>query len=231
VLEAVAALGASVQQVGEHGSPTLLPEREIAEADLVIGYGRSALAGLACGRPTFVHDHRGADGWVTGETYPRFEADGFAGLATDGDLAPAALRRAFMAYDPALGATGRKLVLVHHNAFKHAAELSGVLKDLTPRPQLDDDAAGELARLSRLQWESEWRSNVLQEEVSDLGERLRRAEDAASKSDRRAAALADELRLLKQTRRYRLAPCWPARWTCCARGAVRAARRSAAPRD
>lgn len=47
----------------------------------MIGLGRSALEGIAAGRPVIVHGVPGADGWVTPERYPAMESDGFAGLA------------------------------------------------------------------------------------------------------------------------------------------------------
>ena len=49
----------------------------------------SSATGARCSRrwrwagPAYVWDTRGGDGWVTPETYPALEADGFTGAATD----------------------------------------------------------------------------------------------------------------------------------------------------
>ena len=42
----------------------------MADADIVVGYGRSVLEAMAMGRAAYVWDHAGGDGWVTPETYP-----------------------------------------------------------------------------------------------------------------------------------------------------------------
>jgi hypothetical protein len=196
----------------------LHPERAIADADAVFGYGRCVLEGLACGRAAFVLDHRGADDWVDQQSYARMESDGFAGLVEPRELDEDQLRRAIERYDPRLGAQGRKLVAVHHNAFAHAARVSEILKQLPTPPEMESSAALELARLSRLQWESEWRCSVLLDDVADLQvrsqyheerarayqERATKAEQLLRSAEERERASIERLEALTATRRYRL---------------------------
>jgi hypothetical protein len=56
-----------------HPEPTTEVAEVMAEADIVVGYGRTILEAMACGRPAYVHDHSGSDGWVTAETYERWK--------------------------------------------------------------------------------------------------------------------------------------------------------------
>ncbi len=70
-------LGLELVRLGASGTPTLDPQGEMADADIVVGYGRSVLEAMALGRAAYVWDYAGGDGWVTPETYPALEADGF----------------------------------------------------------------------------------------------------------------------------------------------------------
>lgn len=205
VIAALERAGMEASQLGWHGRSDAHPERALAGADVVVGYGRCALEAMASGRPTYVLDHRGGDGWVTSESYPRLEANGFAGTATDESLDVDALTAAFRAYDPELGELGRKLVARHHDAFHHAIELSEALKRLAAPAPLEPSAATELGRLSRLQWESEWRAGTLLDEVGDVHERLRTADEELHAARERIAQLEREHAELRATRRYRLA--------------------------
>ena len=65
-------------QVG-YPDPTMTVAKEMCEADIIVGYGRTILEAMACGRPAYVHEHSGSDGWVTANSYVQLEADGFAG--------------------------------------------------------------------------------------------------------------------------------------------------------
>ena len=85
------------------------PELEIADADIVVGYGRSALEGMAAGKAVYVYDHGGGDGWVTAESYPALEANGFAGSATDDVIDKERLRADLLAYDADMGLVNREL--------------------------------------------------------------------------------------------------------------------------
>ena len=101
-------LGVEVVQVGAHTTPTLTPRDEIAAADIVVGKGRSVLDAMSCGRPAYVYDVHGADGWVTAESYDGIESDAFAGQAFPGIVDAERLRRDLEAYDPAMGHVNRR---------------------------------------------------------------------------------------------------------------------------
>ena len=60
-------LGLEVAQVGTVTRPTMQPEDEIAAADIVVGKARAVLDAMACGRPAYVYDAFGGDGWVTAD--------------------------------------------------------------------------------------------------------------------------------------------------------------------
>lgn len=92
-VEAFESLGIECLQIGSHGRlATPTPEQAMGDVDIVVGYGRSVLEGMASGRAAFVYDHSGGDGWVTAESYRMLEANGFAGSASDVALDPIALR-------------------------------------------------------------------------------------------------------------------------------------------
>ena len=62
---------------------------------------------MACGRPAYVYDVFGGDGWVTAETYDAIEADAIAGQAFPGVIDADRLRNDLDAYDPAMGHVNR----------------------------------------------------------------------------------------------------------------------------
>lgn len=128
--------------------PTTEVAAEIAKADIVVGYGRSILEAMACGRPAYVHDHSGSDGWVTAESYDRLEADGFAGTGVRRTPGVDQLRRDLLRYDPALGRVGQDLARTHHDARLVAAELVALVKRMEPPSNRHDPAA--LAALRNL---------------------------------------------------------------------------------
>jgi Glycosyl transferase family 2 len=204
LLEVCAELGLDCRQLGAHGAAAhAQPEIELADADIVVGYGRSALEGMACGRAVYVFDHSGGDGWVTGESYPRLEANGFAGSASDEAIDRARLRRDLRAYTPDMGLANRELARVNHDAIRCAADLVTVLQT-APRPvSYDEQPLREIARLQRLQWQVEGRAALLRVENEELRERL---EDLQREQTRALDAehnLLDKLERLKATRRYR----------------------------
>jgi hypothetical protein len=81
--EVARARGIELDQVGLPGRQQDAVEDAIGAADVVVGYGRAILEAMACGRAAYVLDRNGGDGWVTPETYPALEADGFARTGTD----------------------------------------------------------------------------------------------------------------------------------------------------
>ncbi len=123
-------------------APTVNPAPEMARADIVVGYGRSILEAMACGRPAYIHEHSGSDGWVTAAAYERLEADGFAGTAGRAHPDIAALRADFAAYDPELGRVGQDLVRMHHDARQVVAGVVQKIAALAQAPVAAPDALG-----------------------------------------------------------------------------------------
>ncbi|MEA2158439.1 MAG: hypothetical protein QOD66_819 [Solirubrobacteraceae bacterium] len=120
-------------EIGGDRASLAVPQ-SIAAADIVVGYGRSAIEGMACGRPVYVHDHSGTEGWVTRESYAALEAGGFAVSDERRGHDIADLRRDLEAYDSELGRVGHELARAHHDAREHAAQLVEVMRRLRPAP-------------------------------------------------------------------------------------------------
>ncbi len=212
-------LGLECVQVGRHGNADTEPEIAINRADIVMGYGRSVLEGMACARAAYVFDHLGGDGWVTPERYPALEADGFGGRAEPEPINRRRLREDLLGYTPEMGLENRDLVVHQHDASRHAQELSVALKRLAPRAPVDAPL-GEMARLVRLQWQSDSRAGMLAVENAILVEERERERSVAAEQagslversrrereelERHIGKLEREMRDLKSTRRYRLA--------------------------
>jgi hypothetical protein len=124
----------------------------LADAEIVIGYGRSILEAMASGRAAYVYDWKGGDGWMTPDSYTAIEADGFAGSA-GGSIADAAqLTADLRRYSAGMGPVNHDLVMANHKASEHAqrlVELFGRLAQPPPRPPAP---LQEMARLVRLEW-------------------------------------------------------------------------------
>ncbi len=144
----------SWRQVGVHGDLLADPTGAIADADVVIGQGRSILEGMACGRAAWVYGPIAGDGWVTASSYPALEADGFRGRATDAVLDAGSFARAIEEYDPQMGTANRKLVTLHHSAYEHAISMVGVL-ERSPAGRRIDAPLRELARVVRTQYHAQ----------------------------------------------------------------------------
>ncbi|HEY6779704.1 MAG TPA: hypothetical protein VI111_02050 [Thermoleophilaceae bacterium] len=201
LLEVCGELGLECRQLGAHGvTAHAQPEIELADADVVIGYGRSALEGMACARAVYVYDHSGGDGWVTAETYPRLEANGFAGSATEVTIDRARLRRDLRAYSPDMGLANRELVRVNHDAIRHTADLVELLSAAAPPATYEQEPLAEIARLRRLQWQVEGNAALLRTENEELRERM---EGLLQEKSAVTHELLDEITALKSTRRYR----------------------------
>ena len=110
------AAGIELVLAGARSTPTATPERTIADADVVFGLGRCVLEAMACARAAYVYGVAGGDGWVTPESYPAIEANGFAGTATPDVIDPDRLTADLRAWTPDLAAAGRALVTAHHDA-------------------------------------------------------------------------------------------------------------------
>lgn len=125
-------LGLELTSMGATSTTSVTPQQRIANADIVVGYGRSVLEGMVMGRAAYVWDRAGGDGWVTPESYPALEANGFAGAASDKIVGAERLREDFAAYTPELGALGYDLVRKHHSAAHHAEQLVALLERSAP---------------------------------------------------------------------------------------------------
>lgn len=140
-------LGLELTSMGATSATSVTPQERIAAADIVVGYGRSILEGMVMGRAAYVWDHGGGDGWVTPESYPALEAEGFSGAATDAILDADRLREDFAAYRPELGPLGYDLVRQHHSASRHVEALVPLLERAAPpAPDPVNETLGLLVR-------------------------------------------------------------------------------------
>lgn len=121
-------LGLELMRMGIQANASVTPQDVIAQADIVVGYGRSVLEGMVMGKAAYVWDRAGGDGWVTPETYPALEADGFSGAATGTLIDTERLREDFAAYRPELGTLGYDIVRDRHSAARHTEELVALLE-------------------------------------------------------------------------------------------------------
>lgn len=178
--------------IGDRHDPVHEPAAAVAAADIVVGKGRVAVEAMAWGRPTYVYDAFGGDGWVTPASYAAMEADAFAGQSSPGPVDAAALRRDLERYDPALGVVGRELAVTHHGARRHAHELVALFRRLAPDARPSATPAGEIARLSRLRWHAEREAYGLRQALDELAEQARAATDdaGAARAAERAARTA-----------------------------------------
>ena len=181
--------GLQVVQAGLLSEPTWDPVATIAEADIVVGKGRAVLEAMSCGRAAFVYDAFGGDGWVTAESYPRLEADGFAGQAEPGVMDAAALRAALDRYDADMGRVNRELVLKHHSVRRHTGVLVQLMSGRMPSEQKATSWGEELARVSRLRWHAEAEAVSLRRQLDTLSGRAHLAEAEAEALRARIAEL------------------------------------------
>lgn len=191
--EVCAELGIEFARVGGPGRDSVQPEEEIAGADIVVGYGRSILEGMAMGKAAYVWERAGGDGWVTPETYEALEADGFSGAASDGVIDRERLREDLAAYRPELGDLAFDLVRQHHSATKHAEALLGLLAAGEP-PRAPEGfetiallARGEQRAVIRADG-AEYANGRIWDERGVALERAERAEAAVAAAEARAAA-------------------------------------------
>jgi hypothetical protein len=180
------------------------PREALAAADIVVGYGRSVLEAMACGRAAYVYDWHGGDGWVTPESYPVIESDGFAARSGRAVLPPQALAEDLRRYSPAMGPANHDLVVGNHRATVHAQELLRLFGELSAGERSPRSHLEEMARLVRLEWRARTEVLSLRAEVMSLNER-------ANQAEARAAEVAEETRRsYEDTLSWRLTA--PLRW-------------------
>ncbi len=175
---ACAAAEVDLTRLGGAAGQTADVRSALAAADMVIGYGRSILEGMACGRAAYVYDWNGGDGWVTKESYPVIEADGIAGRSGRQVVDLAGLSEDLRRYSPSMGPVSHDLVIAHHRASAHAEQLVELLERLAqprPRPRAP---LQEMARLVRLEWRARGDAQSLAAENAHLRELLKEGDEA-----------------------------------------------------
>ena len=185
IVDAWAPAKVEVVQVGNLTQPTLDVAAAVASADIVVGKGRAVLDGMSCGRPAFLYDAFGCDGWVTAASYDALEADAFAGHADARVLGSDDLLAALDDYDPDMGHVNRELVLKHHQDRKHTEALVAIFQRLAPQPDPRPTASAELARLSRLRWRAEQESGALRRQLDAVTVQLQATEAKLALSEQR----------------------------------------------
>jgi hypothetical protein len=185
--------GIEVERVGGVAGQTHDPRPQLAAADIVIGYGRSVLEGMALGRAAYVYDWKGGDGWVTAESYPAIEADGFAGFSDrmiDGDSLAGDLRR----YSASMGPVNHDLVYAHHRANVHAQKLVELMRGLGAPPERPRAPLEEMARLVRLEWRARGEIQAMAREIAHLQELLDETQSARAADAESAGRAQEQLR-------------------------------------
>jgi hypothetical protein len=200
--------GLTWRQAGSTGVIALDPLPAILDADIVVGQGRSALDAMACGRAAWIFGPAAGDGWVTSETYERFEDDGFRGRATPAVVEAESFERALVQYAPRMGRVNRRLATLNHSPYDHAVALAGLLmrgEARTPPPA----PLREMARLVRTQFDAQTRVAAIASElthrvadltahVAELTERVaERTERVAERTERVAELEAERAELIE----------------------------------
>ena len=175
-------LGLELDRVGTHARQSANPQGAIGGADIVVGYGRSALDGMAMGRAAYVWGLQGGDGFVTPENYAAIEGDGFSGAGTDAIIDRKRLLADFAGYDPAYGELGWDLVRQHHSAAKHTEALVELL-GRAPVPAAEDRLHETVAQLVRLTTRAEIRVDGLESENRRLHEKVGETATMAAQLD------------------------------------------------
>ena len=169
-------LGLELTTMGVRTTTSVTPQDAIVDADIVVGYGRSVLEAMAMGRPAYVWERAGGDGWVTPESYPALEADGFSGAGTDSIIDVDRLRADLAAYRPEFGPLGFDLVRKHHSATRHADALVRLLEGEGSAVPVPDPLHETLGILVRAQGRVADDANQFEYQLrvrAEEGERLR----------------------------------------------------------
>lgn len=200
--------GIELARLGGESGQTTDPLPALARAEIVIGYGRTILEAMACGRAAYVYDRNGGDGWVTAASYPAIEADGIAARSGRGIVDPERLAADLRRYEASMGAVNHDLAIAHHRAGAHAQQLLRLLGGPgtpSPRPRAP---LQEMARLVRLEWRARADAQGLAHENARLHEllaaseaRVREAHEAAAEGGRRAE---ERIQAYERSRTWRL---------------------------
>jgi hypothetical protein len=149
---ACAEAGLKLVRLGGTAGQSADPRETLFGVDIVIGYGRSILEAMACGRAAYVYDWNGGDGWITVQAYPEIEADGIAGrsdrVIADAERLSADLRR----YEASMGPVNHDIVMAHHRANVHVQQLLELCRGLAAPASRPSAPLQEMARLVRLEW-------------------------------------------------------------------------------
>jgi hypothetical protein len=190
---ACAEAGIELARVGGASGQTTDPRAALADADIVIGYGRSILEGMACGRAAYVYDWKGGDGWMTAESYPTIEASGIAGMSEEVVVDPARLGEDLRRYSASMGPVNHDLVYTHHRANAHAEELVEALRRMADPPPRPRAPLEEMARLVRLEWRARGDVQAIARENAHLRDLLTASERSAREA--REEVVAERRRL------------------------------------
>jgi hypothetical protein len=133
----------------------------LAEADIVVGYGRGVLEAMACGRAAYVYDRHGGDGWVTAESYAALEGDGFGGRGEVVTIDPKRLAEDLPSYVAAMGPVNHDLVVAHHRANAHVEQLVELFGRRSKGAADANAPLDEMARLVRLEWRARVEAQAL----------------------------------------------------------------------
>lgn len=198
--EACTAAKVELVRIGGRDGQTTDPRDALHSVEIVIGYGRSILEGMACGRAAYVYDWNGGEGWVTPKSYRRIEADGFAGRSgetiVDGDR----IRKDLRKYTRTMGPVNHDLVLAYHRANVHAQEMIGLLSELdAPRSAPDPEPLREMVRLVQLEWRARVEVQKLASENAILHDQLARSERRLGAAQQAAEAEAKKGERLART--------------------------------
>lgn len=158
-------------QAGVHTAPTATPEQLMADVDVVIGLGRCVIEAMACHRAAYVFGLMGSDGWVTPDSYPAMEADGFAGSATTRCVNRQDMADDLREWHAQMGLVNRQLAKSGHDIQQHAQQLVAELRShmtAGARPEPATASADELARLVRMEWQTWGRFTGSLEETTAL---------------------------------------------------------------
>jgi hypothetical protein len=198
-------VGIELRNVGQTATPTATPEHEIAKAEIVISLGRGVLEAMASGRAAYVFGAVGGDGWVTANSYQQLERDGFSGRAFASAIDLERLVSDLSSWSEEMGEVGRDLAYRYHDAGEHAADVIELIEQLDAPNAPPPSAAGEFARLLRLEWDREGQARSAASETARLRADAGVLRDQAAATEAKATELERALAELRATRRYRVA--------------------------